>query len=402
MRGVLLLATSLHPATGAAKLAPAASRDHLPAMMRRALIALALLATPALAQPAPVASERATFRVTTFASGLEHPWGAAFLPDGSMLVTERPGRLRRITPDGRVSAPLGGVPQVEAASQGGLLDVALAPDFARSREVFLCQAAAVPGGVLTRLVSARLSPGNDALTGLRRILDATPAQASGRQHYGCRIAFGRDGHLFLSTGERNERARAQRLDDLAGKVIRLTRDGRVPADNPFAGRADARPEIWSLGHRHPQGLAVNPWTGSLWEAEHGPRGGDEINVIRGGANYGWPVVSFGREYWGPRISRETSAPNVTDPIHVWVPSVSPSGIAFYDGAAFPGWQRSLFVAALNAPGLVRLSTEGDRVTGEERLLWGMARFRDVAVGPDGRVYLLTDAPDGVILRLDPV
>lgn len=370
-------------------------------MIRRALLALALLATPALAQEGPIASQRATFRVTTFASGLEHPWGATFLPDGSLLVTERPGRLRRVTPDGRVSAPLAGVPQVEVGGQGGLLDIALAPDFARTRDVFLCQAAAVEGGALTRLVTARLSPGNDGLTGLRRILDATPTQASGRLHFGCRIAFGRDGHLYLSTGERNERARAQRLDDLAGKVIRLTRDGRVPADNPFAGRADARAEIWSYGHRHPQGLAVNPWTGSLWEAEFGPRGGDEINVIRRGANYGWPVVSHGREYWGPRISREVSAPGMEDPIHVWVPSVSPSGIAFYDGAAFPGWRRSLFVAAQSEPGLVRLTTEGDRVTGEERLLWGRARIRNVVVGPEGRLYLLTDAPDGVILRLDP-
>lgn len=370
-------------------------------MKRRALLALALLAGPAAAQEAPVVSERATFRVTAFATGLEHPWGAAFLPDGSLLVTERPGRLRRIAPDGRVSAPLSGVPQVEAAGQGGLLDIALAPDFARTREVFLCQAAAVEGGALTRLIAARLSPTHDALSGVRRLLDATPAQASGRLHFGCRIVFGRDGHLYLSTGERNQRERAQRLDDLAGKIIRLTREGRVPPDNPFVGRPGARPEIWSYGHRHPQGLAVNPWTGSLWEAEFGPRGGDEINIIQRGANYGWPVVSHGREYWGPRISRETSAPGMTDPIHVWVPSVSPSGIAFYDGAAFPGWRGSLFVAALNTPGLVRLSTEGDRVTGEERLLTGLARMRHVLVGPDGRVYLLTDSPQGAVLRLDP-
>lgn len=378
-----------------------AMRDHLRAMIRRTLLALTLLAAPAAAQQAPIASERATFRVTTVAQGLEHPWGAAFLPDGSMLVTERPGRLRRIGTDGRVSPPLAGVPQVEAGGQGGLLDVALAPDFARTREIFLCQAASVEGGALTRLVTARLSPAGDALTGLRRILDATPAQSFGRLHYGCRIAFGRDGHLYLSTGERNERARAQRMDDLAGKVIRLTRDGRVPADNPFVGQQGVRPEIWSYGHRHPQGLAVNPWTGSLWEAEFGPRGGDEINVIQRGANFGWPVVSHGREYWGPRISRDTAAPNIAEPAHVWVPSVSPSGIAFYDGAAFPGWQRSLFVAALNTPGLVRLTTEGDRVTGEERLLWGQARLRNVVVGPDGRVYLLTDSPQGAVLRLDP-
>jgi glucose/arabinose dehydrogenase len=370
-------------------------------MMRRALAALILLATPAMAQEAPVASERARFRVSVFASGLENPWGAVFLPDGSLLVTERGGLLRRVAPDGRLSAPLAGVPEVEAVSQGGLLDIALAPDFARTRDVFLCQAALVPGGALTRLVTAQLSDGADALVGVRTVLDATPAQSSGRQHYGCRIVFGPDGHLYLSTGERNQRDRAQRLDDLAGKVIRLTRDGRVPADNPFVGRQGARPEIWSYGHRHPQGLAVNPWTGSLWEAEFGPRGGDEINIIRPGANYGWPVVSHGREYWGPRISRSVGAPGIAAPLHVFDPPVSPSGIAFYDGAAFPGWRRSLFVAALNTPGLVRLTTDGDRVVGEERLLTGMARIRHVVVAPDGRLYLLTDEGEGRILRIDP-
>lgn len=370
-------------------------------MIRRALLALPFLAAPALAQEAPVASERASFRVTTFATGLERPWGAAFLPDGSLLVTERVGRLRRVGADGRVSAPLGGVPQVDSGPQGGLLDIALAPDFARTREVFICQAALVEGGSLTRLVAARLAPAGDALVGLRRLLDATPAQASGKLHYGCRIAFGPEGHVFLSTGERNQRDRAQRLDDLAGKVIRLARDGRVPPDNPFVGQQGVRPEIWSYGHRHPQGLAFNPWTGSLWEAEFGPRGGDEINVIRRGANFGWPVVSHGREYWGPRISREVSAPGLDDPIHVFAPPISPSGIAFYDGAAFPGWRRSLFVAALNTPGLVRLTTEGDRVVGEERLLTGMVRLRHVLAGPDGRLYLLTDETEGRILRLDP-
>ncbi len=373
-------------------------------MMRRTLLALPFLALPfaAAAQDAPIIrSEQATFRVTTFATGLENTWGGVFLPDGSMLVTERPGRLRRVTPDGRVSAPLGGVPQVEAAGQGGLLDIALAPDFARTREVFLCQAAGVEGGALTRLITARLSPDSTQLIGVRRVLDATPAQRSGRLHFGCRIAFDRDGFLYLSTGERNERARAQRLDDLAGKVLRLTRDGRVPPDNPFVGRADARPEIFSYGHRHPQGLALNPWTGSLWEAEFGPRGGDEINILRRGANFGWPTVSHGREYWGPRISREVSAPGLTDPLHVFDPPISPSGIAFYDGAAFPGWRRSLFVAALNTPGLVRLTTDGDRITGEERLLTGFARMRHVIVGPDGRIYLLTDEGQGRIFRLDP-
>lgn len=382
-----------------------AARDHLPAMIgRRALPLLPFAAGPALAQPREtiIQSERARFRVTAFATGLEHPWGAAFLPDGRMLVTERPGRMRLVAPDGAVSAPLGGVPEVEARSQGGMLDVQLAPDFARTREIVFTSAAAVAEGALTRLLRARLAADGTRLEEVRTLLDATPAQAEGRQHYGGRIVFGHHGFLYLSTGERNDRGRAQKLDDLAGKVLRLTRDGRPAPGNPFIGRAGVRPEIYSYGHRNPQGLAVQPGTGTIFEAEFGPRGGDEINVIRPGANYGWPVVSHGREYYGPRISDRTEAPGIESPRHVWVPSVSPSGIAFYEGEAFPGWRGSLFVGALNTPGLVRLTVEGDRITGEERLLWGMLRLRHVVMGPDGRVYLLVDQANGRILRLDPV
>ncbi|HYF09650.1 MAG TPA: PQQ-dependent sugar dehydrogenase [Acetobacteraceae bacterium] len=372
---------------------------------RRALPALLLpllAACGAAAQnDAPVRSERASFRVTAFASGLERPWGAAFLPDGSLLVTERPGRMRLVSRDGRVSAPLGGVPAVEAAGQGGLHDVQVAPDFATTREVLFCSASLGEGGALTRLHRARLAPDGQGLQEARTLLDAAPGQAQGRQHFGCRIVFGRDGFVYLSTGERGERQRSQLLGDLAGKVLRLTRDGRPAPGNPFAGRAGARPEIFSYGHRNPQGLALNPSTGGLWLAEMGPRGGDEVNLVRPGANYGWPVVTHGREYFGPRISDRTEAPGIENALHVWTPSVSPSGIAFYQGDAFPGWRGSLFIAALNSPGLVRLSTEGDRVTGEERLLWGLARMRHVVVGPDGRVYILTDETNGRILRLDP-
>ena len=374
-----------------------------------------LLAASALLAPTPraraqfqvgeaIASERARFRATNFASGLEHPWGAAFLPDGRLLVTERPGRMRVIARDGSLSAPLGGVPAVEARGQGGLLDVALAPDFATTREIYLCHAALVQGGALTRLVRARLSPDATALQDARPILDATPPQEGGRNHYGCRIAFDpRDGALFLSTGERfSDEHRAQRPDDLAGKILRLTRNGAPLPDNPFVGRQGVRAEIYTLGHRNPQGLAFNPWTGSLWSAEFGPRGGDEVNVVRVGANYGWPVVSHGRTYAGGLpIGEGTSKPGMADPIHVWVPAVSPSGIAFYTGDAFPGWRGSLFLAALNPPGLVRLSTDGDRVTGEERLLRGVARFRDVIQGPEGLLYILTDEPRGRVLRLEP-
>lgn len=380
------------------------ARAHLRGMIaRRALALLPFAPTLATAQPREtvVQAESARFRVVAFATGLDHPWGAAFLPDGRMLVTERPGRMRLVARDGSLSAPIGGMPEVEARGQGGLLDVQLAPDFAATREVFFTAAALTEQGALTRLLRGRLSTDGTRMDDVRVLLDATPAQADGRQHYGSRIAFGQDGLLFLSTGERNDRSRAQKLNDLAGKVLRLTRDGGPAPGNPFIGRGGARPEIYSYGHRNPQGLAIQPGTGALFEAEFGPRGGDEINIIRAGANYGWPVVSHGREYHGPRISDRTEAPGIEPPRHVWVPSVSPSGIAFCQGDAFPAWRGSLLVAALNTPGLVRLTVQGDRVTGEERLLWGMLRLRHVVVGPDGRVYLLVDQSNGRILRLDP-
>ena len=373
--------------------------------MRKLLTLLAAL-IPAAAQAQDgetVRSQSATFRLTTFATGLERPWGAAALPDGRLLVTERPGRLRLVGTDGAVSAPLAGVPAVEARGQGGLLDVAIAPDFATTRELYLCHAMAVQGGALTRLVRARLSADATALEAVP-ILDATPPQASGRNHFGCRIAFGGDGALYLSTGDRYEtKERAQRPGDLAGKVLRLSREGAPLANNPFNGTPGARAEVFTLGHRNPQGLALNPWTGSLWSAEFGARGGDEINVLHAGRNYGWPVVSYGVDYDGSAIGTgRGSAPGLEEPVFHWTPSVSPSGIAFYDGRAFPGWQRSLFVAALNPPGLVRLSTEGDRVTGEERLLFDRRiRMRDVVVAADGALLVLTDEARGRILRLAP-
>ncbi len=334
--------------------------------LARALRALALLPGCAAAQTdGVVRSERASFRLSVFATGLQNPWGAAALPDGRLLVTERPGRLRLVGTDGAVSAPIAGVPAVEAEGQGGLLGIALAPDFAPTRELDLCYAALVRRGARARLARARVSPDLRGLEAVQPILDAGPPQFRGRNHFGCRIVFDRDGrHLFLSTGERNTTpARAQDLGDLAGKVIRLARDGSVPADNPFAGRPGARAEIWSYGHRHPQGLALNPWPGSLWEAEFGPLGGDEVNLIRPGANYGWPLVSYGVNYSGSPVNDGAhSAPGVEEPLAAWGrgENFSPSGIAFYDAGAFPGWRGSLFVAALNPPGLVRLSTEGDR------------------------------------------
>ena len=382
--------------------------------MRRA----ALLAMVALAACAPLAQAQRVagtgevvrqasvpFRVSTFAGGLERPWGAAFLPDGRLLVTERPGRLRLVARDGTVSAPLGNVPEVLASGQGGLLDVQPAPDFATTRELYLCQAAllAAPArGTATRLVRARLAEDASRLDFAQPILDALPVDRGGsRNHYGCRIAFDTDGKLFLSTGERQDKPRAQRLDDLAGKVLRLERDGRPAAGNPFLGRAGVRPEIFTFGHRNPQGLARNPWTGAMWEAEFGARGGDEVNLLKPGLNYGWPVVTHGTDYDGSRIGEGASRPDMEEPLRHWEPAVSPSGINFYDGDAFPAWKGSLFMASLNTPGLVRLSTEGDRITGEERLLWGELRFRHVLQGPDGLIYLLTDETRGRVLRLEP-
>ena len=369
----------------------------------RCSIALAILLLTLLSLPGATQERSSSepFRAVDFATGLERPWGGAFLPDGRLLVTERPGRMRLIGRDGRVSEPLSGVPRVETGGQGGLLDVALAPDFARTRELFFCHSVLLAEGAATRLVRARLATDDSGLDTVTPILDATPAQSSGRNHYGCRIAFGSDGAVFLSTGDRfNTKMRAQRLDDLAGKVLRVSRDGAPLADNPFVGRAGARPEIWTLGHRNPQGLAFNPRTGSLWEAEFGARGGDEVNALRPGRNYGWPIVTKGVDYDGSRIGEGSSKPGLEDPIHVWTPSVSPSGIAFYTGDAFPAWRGSLFLAALNPPGLVRLSTEGDRVTGEERLLWNRTRFRQVIQGPDGLLYILTDEGRGRVLRLE--
>ena len=366
----------------------------------------ACAADPVAAQGAAaetVRGEAGAFRVASFAVGLERPWGAAFLPDGRLLVTERPGRLRLIGRDGTVSAPIPGLPEVVAAGQGGLLDVALAPDFAASRQVYFCLAGAAQGGVLTRLAAATFSADMTRLEGAQTLLDATPAQSSGRNHYGCRIAFGRDGKLLLSTGDRYaNKERAQDLADLGGKVLRLERDGRPAEGNPFIGRAGARAEIFTFGHRNPQGLAVNPATGSVIEVEFGARGGDEVNLLRAGANYGWPVVSYGTDYDGSPIGTgRASAPGIEEPLRHWTPAISPSGGNFYNGDAFPAWRGNLFLAALRPPGLVRLTMEGDRVVAEERLLWGRTRFRQVLPGPDGLLYILTDEDRGRVLRLEP-
>lgn len=376
-------------------------------MMRISILLLCLFcpALPALAEEAPLRSERETFRVKVVTAGLENPWGLAFLPDGRMLVSERPGRLRVVAADGRLDPrPVAGVPAVAARGQGGLLDVALHPAFADNGWVYLSYAGAGEGGVGTEVARGRWvsDAAGNRLEALQVIYRQAP-KSSGGQHFGSRLVFGRDGLLYISQGDRGEMARAQRLDDLAGKLVRVNDDGRVPADNPWQGVAGARPEIFSVGHRNIQGAALHPLSGALWTHEHGPQGGDEINVARRGLNYGWPVITYGVNYViGTRIGVGSERAGLEQPVHQWTPSIAPSGMAFYTGERFPGWRGNLFVGALKYQMLVRLELDGERVVHEERLLVGReGRIRDVRAGPDGFIYLLTDAPDGKLLRLEP-
>lgn len=349
-----------------------------------------------------IRTEEHALRAVTVVGGLVHPWSVAFLPDGRMLVTERPGRLRLVGRDGRLEPrPLDGLPaNIAALGQGGLLDVALHPKFAENGWVYLSYAGRDATGVGTEVARARLA--GDRLTELQTIFRMQPKSAGGR-HFGSRLVFDRDGYLFVTLGERGEQERAQRLDDDAGKIVRLHDDGRVPADNPFAQRAGARPEIFSLGNRNVQGAALHPRTGALWAHEHGPQGGDEVNVIRAGVNYGWPVITYGVNYGiGTKIGEGTAKPGMAQPVHYWVPSIAPSGMAFYQGDRFPRWKGDLFVGALRDQMLVRLRLEGEKVVREERMLQGaFGRIRDVRAGPDGFLYLLTDEPDGRLIRLEP-
>jgi glucose/arabinose dehydrogenase len=341
----------------------------------------------------------APIRATTVASGLEHPWGLAFLPDGRMLVTERAGRLRIVDRDGRVSSPLAGVPKAYASGQGGLLDVALSPSFAADRLVYLSYAEPGDGGAGTAVARARLAEGG--LESLQVIWRQTP-KVGGPNHWGSRLVFARDGTLFVTVGDRfSERDRAQDLSTTIGKVVRINADGSVPRDNPFVGRDGAKSEIWSYGHRNVQAAALQPQTGRLWTVEHGARGGDELNQPQAGRNYGWPVISYGVEYSGLRIGEGTAKAGMEQPVYYWDPVIAPSGATFYTGDAFPDWRGSLFIGSLRPGALVRLTLDGDRVVAEERYLRDVGRVRDVVQGPDGLLYLLTDAGDGRIVRVEP-
>jgi glucose/arabinose dehydrogenase len=364
------------------------------------LAAFAIPSAPSLAQDARVIETKSgPITVETIAQGLQNPWGLAFMPDGRMLVTEKPGRLRIVSAKGEVSKPIANVPRVAARGQGGLLDVAISPGFGRDRTIFFTFSESGQGSEAgTALARARLT--NDSeLSDVRVIFRQTP-KVEGGQHFGSRIAFARDGAILVGLGDRGKMDPAQDVSTTIGAVVRLNGDGSPIKDNPFVATAGARPEIYSYGHRNIQGAAIHPRTGALWVHEMGPRGGDEINIIAPGRNYGWPLVSLGSHYSGIPIPNPSTRPDFTGSIHHWTPSIAPSGMAFYESDLFPNWRGSLLVGALAARMLVRVTLNGEEVTGEERIAMGM-RIRDVDVGPDGAVYLITDESNGRILRLAP-
>ncbi|MCD0501952.1 PQQ-dependent sugar dehydrogenase [Bordetella petrii] len=356
------------------------------------------------AQTQAQAATEGKVETTELAKGLEHPWSLAFLPDGGMLITERAGRLRLLDAQGKLSEPIAGLPKVHVDGQGGLLDVVLSPGFARDRLVYLSYAESDGDRSGTAVGRGKLSEDGRGLQDFTVIFRQEPKLSSG-QHFGGRMVFGQDGLLFIALGENNRLPTAQDLDKLQGKIVRIKPDGSLPEGNPLANRQGARPEIWTYGMRNPQGMALNPWTGELWEHEHGPRGGDEINIIEPGKNYGWPLATYGINYSGFAIpeAKGQALPGMQGPLYWWKKSPAISGMAFYDADRYPAWRGSLFIGALAEQALIRLQLEdGRKVVAEERLLTDLgARIRDVRVGPDGAVYVLTDAGDGALLRLAP-
>jgi aldose sugar dehydrogenase len=355
---------------------------------------------------APAPAKTLAVTVETVARGLEHPWGLQFLGGGRMLVTERPGRLRLVDASGSLSRPVTGLPKVWAAGQGGLLDVALDPKFAENSLMYWTYAE--PRGATRGTSVARgkliIQDDNGSLSGRLDEVSVIFRQDSADTdlHFGSRLVFGRDGTLFVALGERNLKEPAQDLKNTHGKVVRLNADGTAPKDNPFVGRDGVKPEIWSSGHRNIQGAALHPETGKLWTIEHGPRGGDEINVPMAGKNYGWPVIGYGIDYSGAKIHASAVKDGLEQPIYFWVPSIAPSGMAFYTGKRAPEWFGNLFVGALAGQHLARLVLDGERVVAEERLLADLGeRIRDVRVGPDGAIYVLTDSPQGRVLKVTP-
>jgi glucose/arabinose dehydrogenase len=365
------------------------------------LVAALLLAAPAQAQRFP--SSAGTLAVDTVARGLVHPWSLAFLPDGNMLVTERPGRMRIVTRAGKLSPPLAGVPEVFARSQAGLQDVVLDRGYATNKRIFFCYVEPWRGGGRIAVARAQLALGAEPRLAAVDVIFRQQGPPGRGYNIGCRIAQGRDGNLFVTLGDHFTAALAQKLDNHIGKIVRITPDGKAPPGNPFVDKPGALPEIWAYGLRNPEGLAFNPANGTLWEQEHGPQGGDEINIIVKGGNYGWPVVSFGVNYDGTPVGAgKQHHAGMVDPVWHWTPSIAPSGMAFYTGDLISGWKGSLVNGALKFMLLSRLTLDGDKVVKEERLLQDLhERIRDVRQGPDGALYLLTDNAQGRILRVAP-
>jgi len=385
------------------RLAPVlhSARSSLVPTLVAAVAGAALALIPPASHGQAINTQEHVVRLVKVVEGLEYPWGLAFLPDGRMLVTERPGRLRIVGKDGKlVSQAVAGLPQVAVHGQGGLLDVALHPRFTQNELVYLSYAARGEGGISTEVARGRLS--GNRLENVEVIFRQQPKSGSGR-HFGSRLVFDREGYLYITLGDRGDMERAQKADDHAGSVIRLHDDGRVPADNPFVGKPGWKPEKYTFGNRNIQGAALHPRTGQLWTHEHGPQGGDEVNVIRAGVNYGWPVITYGVNYGiGTKIGEGSHKPGMAQPLHYWVPSIAPSGMAFYTGNRFPAWRGDLFLGALRDQVLVRLKLDGDKIVSEERMLKNvLGRIRDVRSGPDGYLYLLTDESNGALTRIEP-
>jgi aldose sugar dehydrogenase len=360
---------------------------------------------------APEQKLNVAFDVVTVTEGLVNPWGLAFLPDGKMLVTEKPGRLRVISADGKqMSEPVAGLPMVDARGQGGLLDVALDPAFQKNQLIYWSYAEPRENMMNnTAVARGRFVDGAaPKVENVQVIYHQAPSLAS-PLHFGSRLVFSRDGTLFVTQGDRSiteGRMQSQKMDSLIGKLVRINADGSIPKDNPFVGKDGIRPEIWSFGHRNIQAATLHPQTGELWEVEHGTRGGDEVNIARKGKDYGWPTIAYGIEYQGPPITGGIQQKEgMEQPVYYWDPNIAPSGMVFYTGRLFPAWQNSLFIGGLGSTNLVRLSVKGDRIVGEERLLQDLQpnreRYRDVRQGPDGAIYLVTDSPKGRILKLVP-
>lgn len=378
---------------------PSARRRSMPGAVPMILAAAVLsMITVIAAAEQRFESELHDFRVTTVIEGLNHPWGMAFLPAGDMLITERGGRLRVVRNGSLVDDPVAGLPDIAAQGQGGLLDVALHPQFESNNLVYISYAASGSGGAGTEVARGRFR--EDRLEDVEVIFRALPKEGGGR-HFGSRLVFDNDGYLYVTLGDRGRKDNGQDLDTHTGSVIRIHDDGAVPADNPFT--EEERPEIFSYGHRNVQGADLHPETGLLWTHEHGPQGGDELNVVRSGRNYGWPVITYGVNYGsGTEIGEGTHKPGMEQPLWYWVPSIAPSGMTFYTGDRFPEWRNSVFVGALKYELVARLELDGEKVLSEERMLEGRyGRIRAVEEGPDGYLYLLTDAGNGRLLRMEP-